>query len=652
MENVGVKLEQLFLKAGQTHYYQYVITILFTIEFCCTHFLNYCIPYLEEFPKVVMNGSSEEILFYYGLCKNSTNYSIKQKERPNSIVDEFKIYCSKTKIYFLGLCYNIGKVIGSCLSYIFIDGIGRKKTFIIFMPIGVLLMCAFKFMKASSSFNWIYGIYVDLFLSGICNYIIVVDILIYICEIVQQTKIPYFVMAIATGTSLAGLFSAIIFEVDEALAWRDILLIFAGIHLLVYFFFLFFLIDSPILYLNKEQYEDFSLYLGKIAARNGKNLTQEDFQFLAPYINKDVRSKMFNKKSNNSDKVLITSTNNNITNENQYNNKDEGYNKIYNETLQNLTVKNEDFENNKNLNNLNNSNNNNEIKDFERRSSIFVKDSSIKDIILLSLGEDADVPVKSLFGETKMSDYTPLDLIRFSSQIKNFLILSFNWIVISMVRTGIDFRKKYMIKYIDQIKHQIINFGLDIFVPFVLLTIYYNYQYSIQKILITAQIIQFIFFSFVIFFIQKASQNSQIIFLNFGKVCCHCSYLIMYIITFEIYPIMIRTKGAGFNIGFSGIGAIIIIIVIENISFDSLILYFLIFDFFSMAIFYGLPNKIGTLILDNPKYLKTELDEDEDEDEVKFGDICIENSILVKPNKPEKKPEIKEDDKESSNSND
>ena len=651
MENVGIKLEKLFLKAGQAHYYQYVITILFTIEFCCTHFLNYCIPYLEKFPKVVMNGSKEEILFYYELCKNNTNYSIKQNEKPNSIVNEFQIYCSKTKIYFLGLCYNIGKVFGSCLSYIFIDGIGRKKTFIIFMPIGILQMCAFKFMKASSSFKWIYGIYIDLFLSGISNYIIVVNILIYICEIVQQTKIPYFVMIIATGASLAGLFSAIIFDINDTLEWRDILLIFAGLHLLVYFLFLFFLIDSPILSLNKEQFEDFSLYLGKIAARNGKNLTQEDFQFLAPYINKDIRSKMFNKKSNNSEKVLITSTNDNIKNEIQYNNKDEGYNKIYNETLQNLAVKNEDFENDKKVNNLNNNfNMNNEIKDYERKNSIFVKDSSIKDIILLSLGEDADVPVKSLFGESKMSDYTPLDLIRFSSQIQNFLILSFNWIVISMVRTGIDFRKKYMLNYINQIKHQIINFGLDIFVPFVLLTIYRLYQYSIQKILITAQIIQFIFFSFVIFFIQKENQNSQIIFLNFGKVCCHCTYLIMYIITFEIYPIMIRTKGAGFNIGFSGIGAIIIIIVIENISFDSLISYFLIFDFFSMAICYGLPNKIGTLILDNPKYLKTEFEEDEDE--VKFGDICIENSILVKSKKPEKKPKVKEADKESSNSGD
>ena len=43
----------------------------------------------------------------------------------------------------------------------------------------------------------------------------------------------------------------------------------------------------------------------------------------------------------------------------------------------------------------------------------------MRDIYLLSLGEDTDLPVKSLFGESKMKDFTPLDLLRFNSQIKH-----------------------------------------------------------------------------------------------------------------------------------------------------------------------------------------------------------------------------------------
>ena len=63
------------------------------------------------------------------------------------------------------------------------------------------------------------------------NYIIVVDILIYICENVQQSKIPYFVMIIATGASIGGLLCSLTFYADSVLDWRNIMLIFTGIHL-------------------------------------------------------------------------------------------------------------------------------------------------------------------------------------------------------------------------------------------------------------------------------------------------------------------------------------------------------------------------------------------------------------------------------------
>ena len=659
-----MKLEKLFLKAGQTHYYQYIITILFTLEFCCTHFLNYCLPYLERVPEVSIQSSNEKEKFFFDLCNSDIEYKMEVKD--SSIVNEFEIYCNKTKIYFLGICYYAGKIIGSCISYLFIDGIGRKITIFIFIPISILLMCAFKFMKAKYTYNWIYGIYVDLFLSGTSNYIVVVDLLIYICEIVQQTKIPYFIMTIATGAAIAGLLCSITFHVDDVLDWRDILLIFAGIHFVVYILLLFLFIDSPMFALNEEHFEDFSIYLRKIAARNGKNLTQEDFLFLAPYMPKETRKRMFGQKGQSEQNLTSSSSNsesdisqNNINNDvnnnlnyihniNNINNQNE---KDFKENNNESTAANINVNTNTNINLDNNQNNepdvtyvsvnnmifsNNKLvyapPDAKRRDSIFVRNVGMKDIYLLSLGEDADVPVKSLFGEAKMSDFTPLDLLRFQSQIKHFLTLTFIWIVTVIIRTGIDFRKKYIRNYIGKLQYPIINFGLDICLPFILLIIYHHFQYSIQRILVSANLVQFIFFVLVGFFIQKIHENSQIVFLMLGKVCCHVVYLVMYVITSEIYPIMIRTKGVGFNIGFSGIGTIISIFLIENLKFDSLILYFLLFNFFSIVICYGLPNKIGTLLLDNPKSIK----EEGDEDDVKLGDICIENAILVKSEKPDK----------------
>ena len=421
--------------------------------------------------------------------------------------------------------------------------------------------------------------------------------------------------------------------------------------------------------LNEEHFEDFFFFFRKIAARNGKNLTQEDFLFLAPYMPKETRKRMFGKPGQSELNITSSSSNsesdtsqNNISNDANNNlNYIHNINNIHQENLNDLKPNNNEYTTTTtNINANNNIDNNQNIEQDvtytsynnmiisnnklvyappeagRRRDSIFVRNVGMKDIYLLSLGEDADVPVKSLFGEAKMSDFTPLDLLRFQSQIKHFLTLTFIWIVTVIIRTGIDLRKKYIRNYLGKLEYPIINFGLDICLPFILLVIYHHFQYSIQKILVSANLVQFIFFVFVGFFIQKIHENSQIVFLMLGKVCCHVVYLVMYVITSEIYPIMIRTKGVGFNIGFSGIGTIISIFLIENLDFDSLILYFLLFNFFSIVICYGLPNKIGTLLLDNPKSIK----EEEDEDDVKLGDICIENAILVKSEKPDKSGSI------------
>jgi hypothetical protein len=647
MENAAIKLEQLFLKAGQTHYYQYIITLLFTLEFCCTHFLNYSLPYLERVPVIYNTNSNLRENFDFDIC-NNTNYTMKINWQA-SLVNEFGIYCNKTKIYFLGLCFYFGEIIGSCISFIFIDRIGRKVTIFIFIPISILLMGAFKFMKASYSHNWIYGIYVNLFLIGFSNYIIVVDMLIYICEIVQQTKIIYFVMIIVTGSAISGLICSITFQTNDLLNWRNFLLICGGVHLLVYICLLFFLIDSPMFALNDEHFEDFSKFLRQIASRNGKILTLEDFAFLAPYMSKSARNSLFKPVQNQLGQIveLSASQRNSDTNESKSNNNTHS---SFSNTSSNINL-NLNYENLNNLNQINNDKNLNYDNDIDKevaypkannkiftnkieyapQRSIFVKNPVMKDIYLLSIGEDTDVPVKSLFGESKMRDFTPFDLLKFQSQIKNFLILTFIWIVTNIIRTGINFRAKYSYIYQERLQYPIINFGLDICLPFFLLIIYYNYQYSIKKVLISSNLIQFIFFVFAGFFIQKMKEKTQLIFAILAKVFCHVVYLVMCVITCNIYPILIRTKGVGFNIGFSGIGAIISIFLTENLSYKSLILYFILFNFFSIIICYELPNRIGTLLLDYPKIKK----EEEDEDDVKLGDICIENAILVKPNQNE-----------------
>ena len=102
------------------------------------------------------------------------------------------------------------------------------------------------------------------------------------------------------------------------------------------------------------------------------------------------------------------------------------------------------------------------------------------------MGENTDVPVRSLFGESKMKDFTPLDLLIFNSQIKNFTLLCIIWIITDIIRTGLDFRKKYIYEYIDRIEFPIIYCCLEIFLSFLLLFINYKYTYSLQRILVVS----------------------------------------------------------------------------------------------------------------------------------------------------------------------
>ena len=502
MEDICLKIENLFVKAGHTHRYQYIITFLFTIEFCCTHFLNYFIPFFERVPTVRLNGSKETIEFNYDLCDNLYDYTIfDDRKKQISIVQEFNFICNKRKIYFLGLCYHVGKFFGSCLSYLFVDRLGRKIPLIIFIPISIALMACFKFMKASNSDNWIYGIYVDLFLSGFCNYVIIIDILIYMSEIVQQTKIPYFIMTIVTGASLAGLSSTITFY------------------------------DSPMFALNMERFQDFSLYLTKIASFNGKELTHQDFACVAPYMKKEKRQKKFGNTIN--EKAQDTSSSSSASGDLE----SESYVSVINdkESIEVKALKHIKKEREKDIAYTSGGN---QIKAGEevivtqpftpiRKQSIFVRNEAMRDIYLLSLGEDQEVPVKSLFGESKMKDFSPLDLLRFNSQIKNFSLMTIIWILTTIIRYSIELKKKFIYDYIERLEYPICDFCLEISLPLLLLFIYHKYTYSLQRILVTSNILQFIFFCLVGFFIQKAHGRTQVVFLMLGKVCSHSVYLVM-----------------------------------------------------------------------------------------------------------------------------
>ena len=127
---VSAKLDKLLEKAGQFNKYQFLILILFTFQFILAQFFNTGLFFLSSKPYVKPKQDSKSVILNRELCDNK-NYDNDYSKTGSSIVLDFKIECDWTKTYFISISLYIGMFIGSFISYIFADRIGRKKSLVI-----------------------------------------------------------------------------------------------------------------------------------------------------------------------------------------------------------------------------------------------------------------------------------------------------------------------------------------------------------------------------------------------------------------------------------------------------------------------------------------------------------------------------------------
>jgi hypothetical protein len=604
MKETEKKLDILLAKAGQIGNYQFQVTFLFLLQLTCAEFFNQCLPFLERSPFVYINDSKESVLINYTIC-NSTNYIIDKNKIPNSIVMDFEIYCQEKKISYLGLLLYAGMIAGACSSYSFADKIGRKKTLVIFCPIHIIFLCTFKILTPSFWNNCLYLIYLNIFLLGFFCQMIVITMIIYICEVIKQTDIPIFVMLIITGIPLSSLLGTLLFNIDN-LDWRDSLLIVAGINFIIYFFIIFTLIGSPIFSLNNELFDTFIFDLIKIGKRNGVKLTLNDFDLLNPYMSRESRQtvyRRFMKEINDLNTNLIDNDQNNDVEKNLGFNVEEEY----------LSSKN---------------------------NVIALSKNALKDDYLLSNNESNEELLK-LFGKLKMKDYSPLDLIRFKKQIKNFLILSFLWLVTMLIKNGINLKTKFIPKMNEEIQWSVFNYISEIISYYIMLYLYIKMKIEFHGPLIMLQIISYIIFMFLLYTDLKSNEVMEIILLFTGRLCWSCMFALISVITAIIYPIMIRTKGFGWNKSFGFIGAIIAILLVEYLEIKQANYIFLTFEFFTLTLSYGLPNKIGTFILESPSVIHNDKEKDKEKDNNEI--LEVRNTLFMKE-KSNKKQRSKTND--------
>ena len=542
IKEIGAKLDKLLEKAGQFNKYQFIILILFSFQFICSQFFNRGLSFLETKPYVFYNSSEESHLLTQDMCLNRTKIKVDETKKSPSIICDFEIYCDKFKIYFIKISLYSGMILGSFLSYNFADKLGRRKSLLIVIPFHILSLYLFELMKpVVFGKNFTYMI-------------------IYVCDIINQKRIPLFITLLLACLPFSESITSYVFNYPN-FDWRHILAIIASFNIIIYFILVFLLVGSPMFSLNNEDFDNFVKYLMKISKINGKILKKEDFSFLKPYMSSRQKSSIFSS--------LLDDEN---ENENDINEGNFDENNLFRNDI-----------------------------DFELKPGgnlVKQQKSMLKEDFLEDYDKNEGKPITSLFGKLKMRDYSPFDLFR-KSQIKNFLILSFLWIVSMIIRNGISMIWKNVPEYQEYFYLSIFMFVGEFIGFFIVYKLFTKHISTFHSILVSLILLNFIFL-LVLIRMEYKFNTFYFFELLIVKVICGCMFLILIIITSLIYPLLIRTKGLGGNLAIATIGDIIALFVSNELKTKDICLYFLMFEFFGLVFSYGLPNKIGTVILQEP----------------------------------------------------
>ena len=570
-QTIQNNIDSLFTKAGQYHRYQCIIVASFFLLYICSQFFNNNFSYLTSRPFININNA--DIRLDPKICKQYFNDSINdiklnENQIPTtSMILDLKIYCDSSKIYLIKTFFYLGIIIGSCISYHFHDKLGSKLTLGIFIPNYIICLVLFQLLNFENIQNNYYFICGNLFFLGQSEYIILNILLLYICDITRLFYIPIFITIIISGKPISYYFGLIFFNVIH-LNWKIDLLIVAGINLIIFVFTLIYMVSSPKAALRNKNYIYFTKNLLQISKKNNKKLNKKDFDFLLPFMNS---------------KEII-----------EYESIFLDFSKIKNDNIDINAIIDDD---NDSINDINNSFN---IKD----SSLFNDEPnkgkiSIKDDYLLSDDNNNINSYKNLFSKVRMKDYSPLDLLIFKTQAINFFTLSFLWAAYNFIKYGLDLTIKKIPEYNDTIAWETIIHLTELFSSFIVMLLYIKYKKAFQKILVTFQLITFITLMLAIHFYNgKKNINRYILSLIIVQISWNSLYLLHILISLLIYPIMLRSKGFGLNIGLGTIGKLAIMFLIDFRDENEYILYFIIFDFFVMVFSYALPDRIGSFVID------------------------------------------------------
>ena len=611
MKIVQKKLDNLFLKAGQLNKYQYIIVTLFTLQFLCSQFFHVNFIYINSQPRLTLNETETKLdtrvcekyfteISPIPLIQNNNQLA------SSTIIIDFDLACQSIKIYFISIVYYFGNMLGSCITYHFYEKVGSRISFNLFTIIQIVSIFCLEFLNINSIAKNIYILYIILFIIGVSQYVVVNLIFLYICDIVSSEHIPIFVTIIVCGRTIASLLGVFFFE-NFNMNWKHDMAIIAGVNIIIFFLTLSYMEKSPKAALRNNEYMNFVKYLLKIAIKNGKILGKKDFDFLTPFMNINEKIEFvgyFNiHEKNNINNQLLDE--NNIKDDNDSDD----------EEFKDLVLK------------INNKK--------EEENTI------LKDEYLLSDENNKIGSVNTLFSKVKMKDYYFLDFFKFRSHLINFSILSFLWAVYNLIKYGIQSAMDEFPQYYNFTYWRLIAYILELITLFLMMVMYMINQKASFKILITIEIICFLIIALAeyIFNDPNIGIYTYVTTLLICKVIWSSLYLLFIIIALLVYPIMLRSKGLGWNIALGVFGKLAVTFIIDLEDKNEYLLYILLFNFLMLVFSNGLPSKIGSLQIDlagdknkkfSEKILKDDKEEDEDDNINNIENIIIEEKNEMK----------------------
>jgi MFS family permease len=275
-------ISNLTIQSGMNNRYQYISLIIIFTLYGTTDFLAISLPFLESKPLVSFKDSHNVTYvksINYTICENYTFEIVKNY---SSIVNELEIYCDRTKTSLIGTSLFFGVLLGSLVSYLFTDWLGRKKTVFLFSIFYLMTIVLFSFI-----YN-IYIIYGLILISGFFYIIVALSAIILLNEIISENLVAMFTTIIYIAFFIFGLcYTYLFYELDN---WRLIFRIIACIHLLSAILFFYYIEESPRFYVAKKDYANFMKTIKKIAIKNKLQLIEDDINL---HITDNIEDSIF-----------------------------------------------------------------------------------------------------------------------------------------------------------------------------------------------------------------------------------------------------------------------------------------------------------------------------------------------------------------------